>query len=277
MNTETVTTSAIDFKDALKLLDKLANEQTFKCFVPSVQKELTFKEVTTGQQKELLKSIVDSPFYKSKFITTTYKILKDNFVDDTIKFDDLTIIDKQLILLKMRIECFDSKYELDTPPANVDPILDLNEVYNTAVKITNEPITLKDKIDFKDISICVCVPDVNIEYQLEKELHENIEIANINNTAALRTTLGDIFISEIAKYVTLISFGGEEINLRALPFRLRIQILEKVPVTALRKVIEFIDLTKEKINSITTVKLQTKDKETKTASFTIDGAFFTAK
>lgn len=266
----------LTYKEALKLLDDFAIEKTFSCWIPSMGKEVQFKEITAAQQKELLKSIVDSPFFKSKFITTTYELLKKNYVTPElgIQFDQFNIIDKQLILLKTRIECFNSSYELSTDE-HVKTI-DLNKLYNQAKKelkgFDNEPI------DHDQIQILAGVPNVLTEYRLEKDLHANVDLMDINNANTLRSTLGDIFISEISKFILEISIDGKVIDFRPLNFRDRVKVVERLPNLAIQKVVAYIDKVKAVSDSITTVKAFDfeLDKEV-TDQVVIDGAFFSIK
>src|SRR5579864_4373336 len=93
-----VSTTSINFREALNALDKVTKDFTYSVFIPSLGSEVKFKEINTGQQKKLLQTVVDSPFYHSRFITTIYEMFKHN-IEKSAQFDDFTIIDKQVVLL----------------------------------------------------------------------------------------------------------------------------------------------------------------------------------
>lgn len=269
--TPEVSATSIDYKSALGLLDQLAGENTYTCYIPSLKKEVMFKAVNAGQQKELLKSIVDSPFYRSKFITTTYKILKDNLVATDVNFDDFDILDKQVALLKTRIDCFNSKYDLSETNS-----IDLTNVYRTVKNIeTPKPETVKES---DKIVVHVKPPTVAVEFKLEKELHANSDVMDVNNPNALRAALGEIFIGEISKYVTGVEINGQLIDLTGLSFKERINVLEKFPNTLIQHIIKYIDSVKAKVDLVTTVEFKQPASEVTTKeTFSIDSSFFAIK
>jgi hypothetical protein len=54
-----------NIKDIINLLQGLDQETTFNLFIPSLQKEVPFKQLTTEQLKRILKTVVDSPVYNT--------------------------------------------------------------------------------------------------------------------------------------------------------------------------------------------------------------------
>ena len=80
----------------------------YTVWVPSLQKDIFATELTTRQQKELLKSTLVSN--NIEFIENSNSILKENL--DT-EIDNLTLLDKLVILLKMRIKSIGSLMEYE--------------------------------------------------------------------------------------------------------------------------------------------------------------------
>jgi len=198
----------IDYNEALTLLEKFGESKKYSCWIPSVGAEVSFKEINAKQQKELLKSIVDSPLFKSKFTIAIFEILKENYIPTDVNFNKFTILDKQVIMLKTRIECFDKSYELTTENGNQHKI-DLVKLYNKATKKLD--IHTSDTITRDEVAVEVLLPTIETEYRLEKDMHSNLDFMDINNANTLRVALGDMFISEISKYISKISIGTKTI------------------------------------------------------------------
>lgn len=262
--------------DALSALEQVGRLSTYSVKVPSSEAELVFKELNAKQQKELMQSIVDSPFYRTRFILTIYKILKENYMGE-IDFNRLTILDKQIIILKTRIDCFSPVFEITTEANVEDKKVDLLALYEAAqVQVT--PLSSTVTIDGVPITVESALPTIKTEFTLENELHKTIEITDINNPETLRQTLGNIFVGEISKYITGITINDSFIDFSPLKFKDRIAVLEKLPNKLTQKVVEYIDICKKQIDSITTVKLKEKDTEKVIEEkIDIDGSFLTIR
>jgi len=269
-------TPKMSCKEALTLLDQVSESLTYPVWIPSLKGDVLFKEINTKQQKEILQAIVDSPFYKTKFITTFYKIIKDNFMGEEDP-DNFTILDKQLILLKTRSICFSPEYTITTDE-NVNPKVDLNSLYEkSSQSIFDNEIHVLDC--GQDIVISVQLPTIKLEFKLEDELHKDLEIMSVNDTNSLRQTLGELFMGEIAKYIISIQIKDSVIDFASFKsFKEKISILEKLPAKAIQSVIEYIDQQKEIIDEIVTVNLKDRvtNKEVK-VKIDIDSTFFNTR
>ncbi len=260
-------TKNISYTAALDLLTQISNTSKYAVWIPSLDKEVYFRELNIGQQKEILQAIVDSPFYRTRFITTFYKIIKENFAGSEV-LDLFTIYDKQLILLKTRIECFGVIYNMEGRQ------IDLSELYEKAkISLPNIPKTLECD---SDISIDVLLPTIKTEFDLETEFRKNAEVSDVNDTNSLRKTLGELFISEITKYIAKIKIKDSIIDFSKLKsFKNRIDILEKMPNKVIQNVIEFIDEKKQLIDNVTTITVPNTEKEgTTTETINMDSTFF---
>ncbi len=269
-------TKITNFNEALTAITAATSERKYTVQLPSLSgREITLKEISAGQQKELLKSIVDSPFYKTRFIMAFYDILKNNYQDETILLDSLTIIDKQSIILKSRIECFGSNYELNSDTKLVNNVVDLNLLY-AKVKNTKQPDPRIINIDGFELKLKI--PTIKDEYNLEQELHSNIDKLDTSNTATIRNVLGDIFTAEISKYIEYININDMNIDFTPLTSKNRIQLLEKLSTKTVQEVIKFIDEIKEIIDSLATVEVIEKDTDKIVIEkIEIDGGFFVLK
>ena len=77
-------------------------------WLPSLSKDIFISELTTRQQKEIVKSIL-SPFTFE--FTKNSNILLREIIQSPIEIEGLTLIDKFLVLLKLRAISISDKVE----------------------------------------------------------------------------------------------------------------------------------------------------------------------
>lgn len=285
MSEESVKNEMGKLEDILGMMDRVNEVFSYEIWVPSLKKNVMFREINTNQQKRLIKAIIDSPIYNTEFIFTLRKVIKENCVDTSINVDELTIMDKMVIAMKMRSVSVGDKIELSIPVGE--------ETIKRGVSIEKLLKDLKKKMKLPDVETFVddkniyelqCgIPTIATEYKLEDELRKNSEEAKIENYEELRQTVGDVFIGEIAKYIRCISVteGDQKtkIDLNELSFRNRIALIEKIPERIVNQVVVYIEKVKKEVDKVTLVKVDigTKEKpEVKEENFAIDGSFFTS-
>lgn len=108
----------------------------YDIYVPSLRKYLSFKEITTGQQKLLSKALMaeEGP-YKTEFIKALIMVLNDNTIETTY-VENFNIIDVMCIMLGLRC-------------ASISPNLNLTVTCNgckSKHKINYELDVLYDKL-----------------------------------------------------------------------------------------------------------------------------------
>lgn len=247
-------------------------------WVPSLKKEVRFKEINTSQQKRLAKSIIDSPVFNTEFIFTFFDILTENCVDD-IDIEQLTIIDKVFIALGLRISCIGDTVDIELVPeegADEIPVsIDLRQIYDIAKDtLTN----IEDGIIESDIyEVHVGVPTLKTEFLLEKEMRNHVEDIEINSNSELRETIGTAFIGEVVKYIKGVSLktddGLREMTWDNFSFADRIMIIERFGSKLLKKVLKYTNSVKAETEKVELVNFKYNDKDYD-RRLTIDGSFF---
>ena len=248
--------------------------------IPSLNRDVPFNEINTSQQKRLVKSVIDSPVYNTEFIYTLREILKENCQDRTIDIDNLTIIDKLVLALALRIRSIgnDVAVSIETDKgASVNTKLDASKILQLALS-TVETIQSKTFEDSYFVIEC-SIPTIGTEYKLERELRDktaNIEIENIDE---LRRTVGEVFTGEIVKYVSAVSVKGDNdilqvVDWQQFKFTDRIKVIEAFKTGLLRNVIGYIDDVRKEIDKIELVKFEFDGKKYE-RRLSIDGNFFT--
>jgi hypothetical protein len=276
------------------MMDRVNETFAYEVWVPSLNRNVMFREINTSQQKRLIKCIIDSPIYNTEFIFTMWKILKENCAENSVNVDAFTIIDKLFICLAMRSVSIGDLFELEFATSNEDNApkvkrgISLKKVIDDAKAIIKLPST--DMVTDGLYKIECSLPTIATEYSLEKELRENLALDQTKDIKELRKTVGDAFISEIIKYIKSITItdGGNEtkIELESISFMNRIALVEKIPAKLLKKVIDYITVIKKEIDKVILIKTTVKTTEKKNGEtieidkeveerLTIDGSFFT--
>lgn len=285
MSEESVQNKMGSLDEVLGLMDRVNEVFSYEVWVPSLKRNVMFREINTNQQKRLIKAIIDSPIYNTQFIFALRKVIQENCVDKTINVDDLTIIDKLIIAMKMRSVSISDVVELKVPlkdgkstqrAISLEKIL--GELKNT-VSIPDDATFTDDKNIYE---VKCGLPTISTEYKLEDELRRNIEEKEVKSYEELRKNIGDVFMGEVAKYIRSISINNGEditkIDLSSINFKDRMTLIGRLPEKVTKKVVEYIDTTKKEINKITLVKVNIgteEEPEYKEENFSIDAGFFT--
>jgi hypothetical protein len=247
-----------DFLSALKELDQTTG---FELFIPSLQKEIKFKQLTAEQLKSILKTVVDSPIYNSQFITTFNSIIKENCLDEVADTNKLTIYDKLLILFKTRIESISSEFTFQFTKEEIkennltftgEPktTISLAEHFDNYLK--NKHIFLPEVVEYGSCSLVCDLPTIETENRLEKELHKNVKI-EVESTDELREIIGETFINELTKYISKITLGSKELDLFSLDFKNRVKVVEQLPTNIINKVLKYIESYRNKTKELTSI------------------------
>jgi hypothetical protein len=273
MTTETSNTPQITPKSILEALKELDQLNSFSLEIPSIQKEVSFKQLSTEQLKGILKTVVDSPIYNSQFITTFNKIIKDNCISENIDTDQFNVYDKILILFKTRIESLSEEYTINfteeeqkqysLPPSQT---INLKEHFN---KFLSKKYQFSScTIEHNSIKVVCQLPSLLTENKLEQELHKNIKI-EVESTEELREIVGETFINELTKYIGSLSIGDTSENLLNLTFKNRVKIVEQLPTTLINKVLKYIESYREKVKELISITFSGLEKD-----ISLDASFF---
>jgi hypothetical protein len=244
---------------ALKELDQITS---FNIFIPSLQKDLKFKQLSTEQLKSLLKTVVDSPVYNSQFIITFNDIIKKNCLDDTVETKNFTVYDKLFVLFKMKIESLSSEFKFQLNDSDETPqkfqIVDIKNHFENFVK---KQYSFPSEIIEQEAYSLICdLPTIDTENKLEKELHKNIKM-EVKTPEELREIIGETFINELTKYISKITVGSNTLDLLSLDFKNRIKVVEQLPTNVINKVLKFIENYRSKTKELTSISIDGVEKD----------------
>lgn len=273
-----------DLQSVIKLMERANETFAYAVWVPSLKKTVMFREINTSQQKRMIKAIIDSPVHNTEFIFALRDIIAENCIDTNIDVGSLTLVDKLFIALKMRSVSINDEVEVafkagEETVKRAFSIEKLIEDAQKVLKIEYEK-TVKDKSGVYTIECGV--PSIDIEYSLEKELHSNEELNEERTPENIRRIIGDVFTSELVKYIRSISIANADtitkIDMNSLSFRNRIALAEQIPSKILKEVIQYIADVKEGMKKVTLLKTTYQDKNGKDVeieeALSVDGSFF---
>lgn len=277
-----------NISDILKKMDRVNETFTYEVWVPSLERPVMFREINTAQQERLLKSIIDSPVYNTEFIFTLKKIIEENCAED-ISMSELTIIDKFMIALKMRSvsigDTIEMKFNVDNVEKPIQRAISIESIIEDAknkVEIPSGIVVSDDNYELE----CK-VPSIDTEYKMEYELRKHTTRDQARDAEELRKMIGEVFTSEIVKYICKLTIVGEDestiINMDDITFKQRIDLIGKLPSRLLKEVIEFIGNVNKEIGKITLIKTNVTVTENEEEiekeveeRLTVDGGFFTS-
>lgn len=240
MSTTSTANTLIDF------FNELDSVNGYDVHIPSLDKDLKFKQLTTEQLKLLLKTAVGAPVYNTDFILAFNNIIKENCIDKTINTDIFTIYDKLFILFKTKIECISPDYTFSFTDDEIEEYnlsedsstISLLNHYNNFVQ-KNKKINNKN-IQIDNVTVECTLPTLDVENKFEKELHSNISYNDLT-TKDLQDIVGETFVNELSKFITSITINNVEYNLSKETFSDRVKIVERMPISIINGVIKYIE------------------------------------
>lgn len=235
-------------KDFLSLLEKVTENYTLQ--VPNSQgSEYKFKSLTTEQLRNIVQTVVDSSTAQISFHSAIYNTMKQNYIGESDKIV-FNILDKLLYIIDNRIQAVSPTLFIRGDGDSFIPV-DLNEVKLKLTElIKNNPTLSKDaELEVNNISVEVGIPTIEVENTINQEVYANMEL----DSNEVQSTLGKVFLTEILKWIKSVTIEEanqkQEIIFSALPPSKRMQILEKLPASITEKIIDYIEKTKQTIDS----------------------------
>lgn len=245
--------------EILDLLKDLETTFGYTVYIPSLQKEIKFKQLTTEQLKSLYKSVINKAVLNLEFNIQFNEIIKQNCLDNSVNIDKLTIYDKLLIFVKTRLECLSPEVKFYLTEEEIEQ---LNTSDNfVVISLTDHYKKFVDKkIVFTqqtyEVSNCcvICdIPTLDTENKFQVEL--TTKTLTDAETSELADIVGDTFVNEVTKFIVYLKINDKEVNLAETDFKTRIEIVKALPSTLIIKVLEYITAYKQKINELLAIEI----------------------
>lgn len=248
-----------------KVLGKLkeySNSDKIDCLVLSKKENKSFTSLTAKQQKDLIEAAASgskAAFLYPKAINT---ILLENCEDRS-----LLVSDRALIVLALRVHSFGSLQKIEKNgefiEINLQKILD-NYDKDIDIKYT-------ETFSQGPISINCSVPTIEHENKV-LDSYLKYRSAEFENDSKIHKLLSEIYILEIAKYITSIEITEKEpivLDLKTQTVSQNIKTVESLTASLVQKILGFIANIKNLENNITQQKVGEQ-----TVDLNLDTSFF---
>lgn len=246
-----------NFNSAITSLDSLT--KTFDVFVPSLNKKIKFKGLTTKQQKDAVKTALDKNVTGITFSNLLNKIILENSTEKS----SFLLIDRSYIILSLRVQSLSNT--LQTEEGNVD----LSFVPNNNIALPEN--LKKHEIVEGNIKLNVSIPSLEKDTFVNNETRKKLAPIPDNDDFA-KESIGEVFINELIKYIDVVTINeGPQpivITLNELTFDQKVQLVEKLPLNINSKLVDF-------INSVKTFERKYVTDNGKEIELDIDPTLFT--
>jgi hypothetical protein len=247
-------TPILNFNDAINALNSVSNSFKIEVWIPSIQNNVSFKEIDAKQQKAILGAAIDNSVYAQEFNNTFYDILKENILnEDKSIVDSFTISDKAFIAIALRSQISDDlsvKFDDDSVvKVSLQNFIDVSKKY-----ISPSVETIEIKNDSVTLNVEISIPTVKTELEYDenfKKLNKNIN--DIKTEKEIKTIVTDAFISETSKYIKSVKVNDSKFDFATLTVNQKIQVVEKLPSGLIQKILEKLSDWKKDIDKVLTV------------------------
>ena len=247
-----------NFTSALSSLENLT--KSFDVFVPSLNKKVKFKGLTTKQQKEAVKTALDKNITGITFSNLLNQVIKEN----SLEKNNYLLTDRSYIVTTLRVLSLSKNITID------EKTVDLSFVPSQNIPLPNELRTQELAED--NIKLNVSIPSLEKDTFVNNETRKKLAPLPDNDDFA-KESIGEVFINELIKYIdSLTIIDGQQpttIVFNELTFDQKLQIVEKLPLNLNTKLVEFINNTKTFEKKYFTYKGHALDIELDPTLFTV--------
>lgn len=233
------------YHELLSDLKKFNQEKNFDVYVPSIGKNVKFKPLTVKQQKEIIKSGIDQRVQNLSFVTLLNNIITDNLVDKSVT---ISTIDKSPIMIALRSNSLPGELKLKVKEEDV--VIDIK----THVKgFSKHKFPEKNKsftISKGPIELDGNIPTIDEDTTINKTFKKTFGGQKGDEQDIVITTIGEIFVYELVKYISKIRFAVEgqeqtEVDFKTLSPKQMVELFETLPMSMSQLLIDKVNKFKE--------------------------------
>jgi hypothetical protein len=221
----------------LTKLKELNNANLVSVFVPSQKKEMSFRQLSVKQQKDLMKTGLDGPLAGLTISNAIANVILENSTDKC----ELLVSDRIPIILALR------KYSLGNIAVIKDEDekvkeFDLDQILKRELKYSlpyEKSVSEKTSSIKVDLKVPTLRDDAKInDYQLSilKKKKDELEISE---------TVGSMFVFEVCKFVSKLILNGDETDLSAFSAKDKATVIENIPASINAQIISYLQLFRE--------------------------------
>lgn len=217
-------------KSVLTSLESL--NKTHEIFVPSLNKKIQFKGLTTKQQKDAVKAALDKSLAGLTFANLTNSIITENALEKA----NFILLDRSYILVALRALSLSAQVPTEEGSIDISFI--------TSVNVPVPEGLLTREISDGNIKVICSVPTLSKDTFINNETKKKLQPLPENDDLP-KEAVGEMFINELIKYIdkVILNDGNQpvEVVFNDLPFNQRAQITEKLPLSINSLLVQFIN------------------------------------
>lgn len=250
------------------LLQKLKEYQPtlIPIYIPSIKKTVNFKPLNIKQQKEVIKSSFDKNIPGITFGLVLNNIISENSTESI----DYLVIDRPAISLQLRKNIYgnDIIATSDDEDINTEEKINLtvDEIFNNITTVNVPELTAKVNVDI--IEVGLSIPTLSVDSRANKEAQKNLSYL-IEQNNGVKDLVSELFLYELVKFVDYINIGDSKAIFKDLLVNQQIQIIESLPASVNKQILDFIENTRSFERKYTTIT-----KNNRNYNLTIDASFF---
>jgi hypothetical protein len=227
-----------------------------EAWIPSLQKSISVKELTTKQQKTLLSSIVESASdLKPSFTKNLYQILLQNCLIPSNVVNAFTIIDLASIVVALRKQ-INSSVKVNFDKEDGSKTSELISLDDIATQFKNfimpEPVKIQLSREAFDIIITSKIPTIEDDVIF----FEFLPSAKKQTTDAenLKQLIAETYMYESAKCIASVEVAKNDLSYNTLTPKQKYALIEKMPASLIQDLLTQYAKWKDSLNQILTVK-----------------------
>jgi hypothetical protein len=211
------------------LLKEINTSRAYDVFIPSLNTYAKLKPLIIEQIRNIIESVTTETYFEIGFQAALINIIADNLITENINVNMLTEYDKLIIALYIRIN-------------DISPIYNNIDISNKKTTITEYPHPASTTIENEGIQLTCKVPTLAIERNYTQYILAKVKDKTDDSTA-LKAVINVLLLAEITKYISAITINSTTTEQPDI-FSDWVKTVEALPVTVLKRVIEYIDSVK---------------------------------
>lgn len=199
---------------------------------------ISLEPLNLKQQKDIISNSLGG--IKNSLLFT--KTLNDIVIESSNN-DKLLLCDRTPLIIALRINSIGKLYS----DIDLEQVLNNYKNYKPAFK-------LEDKVVYKTLTAEITIPSLSEENKFLSKLETLIKEDEEDSY-----NLGIIYSYEVSKFVSRVSIDDIELDLNSLDILDRISVVEKLPLSLTKLVVNFIENYKSEENKLLTINDATLD------------------
>jgi len=220
------------------------------------------KPLTIGQQKQIVKSIVQNVSPEISLDNTIYAILMENVIEGP----PIYLLDMSYILLQLRHDMYgpDLVLFVEDEEYKINLNQHLNHVSNKISKIKDTKYTVQSD----NIKINCEAPTLQIELDRSKQAEDYIK----TEFETIGDATGDIYLIEVAKQIKSVEINDQLVDLSKATLQETIEVVNKIPYSLTKQISD-----KIKQQNQIDMSIRTNDDLPEGVQISVDSTLFTAE